>query len=55
MKDDVNILKLSEGEKASFAEIFKDLTTKYDNLFEIYFPYSVRIHQSPTDGEPHPE
>ena len=35
-------------------KIIKDLTTKYDNLFETSFPYSSGIHQSPTDGE-HPE
>ena len=35
--------------------MIKDLTTKYDNLFEISFPYSAGIHQSPTDGQPHPE
>jgi UDPglucose--hexose-1-phosphate uridylyltransferase len=50
-----NILKFSDSEKHSLAEILKDLTIKYDNLFEISFPYSAGIHQSPTDGKPHPE
>ncbi len=50
-----NLLQFSEAEKLSLASIIKDLTTKYDNLFEIPFPYSAGIHQSPTDGEPHPE
>lgn len=27
----------------------------YDNLFEVSFPYSAGIHQSPTDGKSHPE
>ena len=26
-----------------------------DNLFETSFPYSSGMHQSPTDGEDHPE
>lgn len=50
-----NIIDFSDNEKLSFASILKDLTTKYDNLFEISFPYSAGIHQSPTDGELHPE
>ncbi|SEM30494.1 UDPglucose--hexose-1-phosphate uridylyltransferase [Chryseobacterium taichungense] len=50
-----NLLQFSEEEKILFAEIIKDLTTKYDNLFEISFPYSAGIHQSPTDGLEHPE
>ncbi len=29
------------------ADIFKQLTTRYDNLFEISFPYSMGFHQSP--------
>src|ERR1022692_350999 len=37
------------------ADIFKQLTTRYDNLFEISFPYSMGFHQSPTDGDAHPE
>lgn len=50
-----NISQFSEDEKKSFAEILKDLTTKYDNLFNISFPYSSGIHQAPTDGKEHPE
>jgi UDPglucose--hexose-1-phosphate uridylyltransferase len=51
----VSIIEFSEEEKYALAEIIKDLTTKYDNLFEISFPYSAGIHQSPTDGLEHPE
>ena len=50
-----NLLQFSEAEKQSLASMIKDVTTKYDNLFEISFPYSAGIHQSPTDGDPHPE
>jgi UDPglucose--hexose-1-phosphate uridylyltransferase len=50
-----NISMMSEEEKLSFADILKKLTIIYDNLFEISFPYSAGIHQSPTDGEDHPE
>jgi UDPglucose--hexose-1-phosphate uridylyltransferase len=50
-----NILQFSDSEKLSLARILKDLITKYDNLFEISFPYSAGIHQSPTDGKSHEE
>ena len=49
-----SIAQLDEEGEKSFAEIIKQLTTKYDNLFETSFPYSSGIHQSPTDGD-HPE
>lgn len=50
-----NISQLNAEEEIAFANIIKQLTTKYDNLFEVSFPYSSGIHQSPTDGEAHPE
>lgn len=50
-----NISQFSEKEKNALAEILKNLTTKYDNIFNISFPYSSGIHQAPTDGEKHPE
>ncbi len=49
------ITDFSPEEVSHFALILKQLTTKYDNLFETSFPYSSGIHQSPTDGEEHPE
>ena len=50
-----NIGLMTEEEKLSFADILKKLTIMYDNLFEVSFPYSAGIHQSPTDGEEYPE
>jgi UDPglucose--hexose-1-phosphate uridylyltransferase len=46
---------LNEEEKTGLADIYKKLTVKYDNMFEVSFPYSAGIHQSPTDGKDHPE
>ena len=46
---------LEAAERDQLADIVKRLTTRYDNLFEISFPYSAGIHQAPTDGRPHPE
>jgi len=50
-----NISQLNEIEQAALAQILKILTTKYDNRFEVSFPYSSGIHQAPTDGQSHPE
>lgn len=50
-----NILSFDEGEKTAFAQILKKLTAKYDNLFEISFPYSAGMHQAPVNDGAHPE
>jgi UDPglucose--hexose-1-phosphate uridylyltransferase len=49
------ITDFNAEEVAAYALILKQLTAKYDNLFETSFPYSSGIHQAPTDGEAHPE
>jgi UDPglucose--hexose-1-phosphate uridylyltransferase len=46
---------MTPGERTNLAAIIKELTTRYDNLFETSFPYSAGIHQAPTDGQEHPE
>lgn len=50
-----NIAEMTKKEIESFSEILKITTIKYDNIFETSFPYSAGIHQTPTDGKPHPE
>ena len=50
-----HIGQLNEEEEKAFAEIIKQLTIRYDNLFQTSFPYSSGIHQQPTDGKEHPE
>ena len=50
-----NILQLTDIEISDFADIIKSTAVKYDNIFEISFPYSAGIHQAPTDGLDHPE
>jgi UDPglucose--hexose-1-phosphate uridylyltransferase len=42
--------ELTLAEVAGLADILRKLTTRYDNLFEISFPYSLGFHQQPTDG-----
>ncbi|QDA59671.1 UDP-glucose--hexose-1-phosphate uridylyltransferase [Hymenobacter jejuensis] len=48
-----SIEQLTDAEKDAFADALRNLTIRYDNLFEISFPYSAGIHQRPTDGQPH--
>ena len=50
-----DLAALDSSARSGLADIFKQLTTRYDNLFEISFPYSMGFHQSATDGEAHPE
>ncbi|MGC2197541.1 MAG: UDP-glucose--hexose-1-phosphate uridylyltransferase [Terriglobales bacterium] len=45
---------LNDGERNLLGDILKQVTTRYDNLFETSFPYSMGFHQQPTDGL-HPE
>ena len=52
------VQRLSELDKTSvrsLAEILKQLTTKYDNLFTCSFPYSMGWHGAPFDKRSHPE
>ena len=42
---------LTEKESEDFADILKIVTVKYDNLFNTLFPYSMGIHQKPSDGK----
>ena len=50
-----HIGEMTEVEKRGYASILKDLTQRFDRVFNTPFPYSSGIHQSPTDGEEHPE
>jgi UDPglucose--hexose-1-phosphate uridylyltransferase len=37
------------------SEILQRVTSTYDKVFGVPFPYSMGFHQSPTDGQDHPE
>ncbi|MGD0002954.1 MAG: UDP-glucose--hexose-1-phosphate uridylyltransferase [Anaerolineaceae bacterium] len=45
---------LSSPEIAGLADVMRQVTARYDNLFEISFPYSMGFHQSPCDGKGYP-
>ena len=50
-----SLADLSSQERNSLADILKRLTSKYDAVFQVPFPYSMGFHQRPTDGESHEE
>ena len=50
-----DLASLTGAERDSLADAIKRLTTRYDNLFEVTFPYSMGWHQSPTDGKDYAE
>ncbi|MGB7189976.1 MAG: UDP-glucose--hexose-1-phosphate uridylyltransferase [Acidobacteriaceae bacterium] len=50
-----SMAQFSDREKTSLANILKHTTTRYDNLFETSFPYTMGFHQAPSDGEGHDE
>ena len=45
--------ELTNEERDALADILKRLLTRYDNLFETSFPYSMGWHGQPTDGAQH--
>ncbi|MCC6342625.1 MAG: UDP-glucose--hexose-1-phosphate uridylyltransferase [Bryobacterales bacterium] len=45
--------QLDPGGRSALADVLKRITTRYDNLFETPFPYTMGFHQRPADGAPH--
>jgi UDPglucose--hexose-1-phosphate uridylyltransferase len=45
---------LGEGQRDALAGILRRLLIKYDNLFEMSFPYSMGWHGAPTDNGDYP-
>ncbi|MEX5718426.1 UDP-glucose--hexose-1-phosphate uridylyltransferase [Geodermatophilus maliterrae] len=44
---------LGPDQRNGLADILRRLTRRYDRLFGVTFPYSMGLHQRPTDGDPH--
>jgi UDPglucose--hexose-1-phosphate uridylyltransferase len=49
------IAEMTNDEVWAMSDMYRELTIRYDNLFETSFPYSAGIHQAPTDGFEHNE
>ncbi|MGD9210335.1 MAG: UDP-glucose--hexose-1-phosphate uridylyltransferase [Desulfobacteraceae bacterium] len=49
------IPELTHQQRLDLARMLKKLAIRYDNLFETDFPYSMGLHQQPTDGNSYSE
>jgi UDPglucose--hexose-1-phosphate uridylyltransferase len=47
--------ELDATERRHLAAILQRITARYDNVFEVPFPYTMGFHQRPTDSTVHPE
>jgi UDPglucose--hexose-1-phosphate uridylyltransferase len=50
-----HLFDLTAAELTGLADVMRRALSKYDNLFEISFPYSFGWHQAPFDDAEHPE
>lgn len=50
-----SLSEMKDEDMRNLADILKRLTARYDKIFSTSFPYSMGIHQKPTDGSDHPE
>lgn len=49
-----SIAELSDGQKTDLSDALIRMGTRYDNLFQTSFPYSMGLHQQSTDGSDQP-
>jgi UDPglucose--hexose-1-phosphate uridylyltransferase len=45
-----SLASLSASEVLDFAGVLKDVLVRFDNLWQMSFPYVMPLHQAPTDG-----
>jgi UDPglucose--hexose-1-phosphate uridylyltransferase len=50
-----SIAEMDGRARDGLADSLKRMTARYDNLFLTSFPYSMGLHQKPTDGLDHGE
>jgi len=49
----LSLADLSEKELNDFSQAIKHILIKFDNLWQMPFPYVMPLHQAPTDGKDH--
>jgi UDPglucose--hexose-1-phosphate uridylyltransferase len=49
------VVDLTSAQRDGLADALKRTATRYDNMFETPFPYSMGIHQAPYDSQAHEE
>jgi len=47
--------EFTDADVQQLSSILSQVTSTYDKVFGVPFPYSMGFHQSPTDGHEHPE
>lgn len=47
--------EFTSSERDALADLLRRISIRYDNLFQVSFPYSMGFHQRPTDSPQHPE
>jgi UDPglucose--hexose-1-phosphate uridylyltransferase len=45
--------EFTEAVRSDLADALKQVSTRYDNLFEVSFPYTMGFHQRPRGDNPH--
>lgn len=50
-----SMLDFTGEDVAALSNILKQVTSTYDRVFDVPFPYSMGFHQTPSDGLDHPE
>jgi UDPglucose--hexose-1-phosphate uridylyltransferase len=45
-----SIAMLSDAESSDFAQVLKETLVRFDNLWQMPFPYVMPLHQAPTNG-----
>jgi UDPglucose--hexose-1-phosphate uridylyltransferase len=49
------LAEMTDAERDDLAAILKSLTSTYDKVFDVPFPYSMGLHPQPYDSVEHPE
>ena len=49
-KSHPHIASLSDAEATDFAKVLQETLVRFDNLWQMPFPYVMPLHQAPTDG-----
>jgi len=49
-----SLATLSDGEIGDLAVVLKEVLVRFDNLWQMSFPYVMALHQAPTDGRSYP-
>ena len=49
-----SLADLSDGERRDLAAVLQDVLVRFDNLWQMPFPYVMPLHQAPTDGRAYP-